>query len=415
MLRWHSSGASSQTWTHNEPPSKRGLQPYSSRDPNRTRSCRQQPPPESVAQEKIAIFRRLFAGRPDVFALRWENAKDGRSGYAPACSNEWAAGVCGKPKIKCGACPNQAFIPVTDEAIKRHLRAPSGSNGSRADFVMGVYPLLQDDTCWFLAADFDGEQWAEDALAFIETCRARDVPAALERSRSGQGGHVWIFFSQPVAAREARQLGAALMTATMERRPEIGFASYDRFFPNQDYMPAGGFGNLIALPLAHRTRERGNSVFIDDDLQPYADQWTFLESLPQMTAAALSTLVQEATAAGRILGVRMPVNDDETEAPWLLPPSRRREAGAVRGKLPASVNLVLADGIYVDRSSLPPDIVARLIRLAAFQNPEFYRAQAMRLPTYGKPRIISCAELQPRHVTLPRGCLGETLELLRSE
>jgi superfamily II DNA or RNA helicase len=367
-----------------------------------------------IAQEKIAIFRRLFAGRPDVFALRWENAKDGRSGYAPACSNEWAAGVCGKPKIKCGACPNQAFIPVTDQAIKRHLRAPSGSNGSRADFVMGVYPLLQDDTCWFLAADFDGEQWAEDALAFIETCRARDVPAALERSRSGQGGHVWIFFSQPVAAREARQLGAALMTETMERRPEIGFASYDRFFPNQDYMPAGGFGNLIALPLAHRTRERGNSVFIDDDLQPYADQWTFLESLPQMTAAALSTLVQEATAAGRILGVRMPVDDDETEAPWLLPPSRRREAGAVRGELPASVNLVLADGIYVDRSSLPPHIVARLVRLAAFQNPEFYRAQAMRLPTYGKPRIISCAELQPRHVTLPRGCLGETLELLRS-
>ena len=157
-----------------------------------------------IAQKKIAIFRRLFAGRPDVFALRWQNAKDGRSGYAPACSSEWVAGVCRKTEW-CGACPGQAFIPVTDEAIKRHLRAPFGSNGSRADFVMGVYPLLQDDTCWFLAADFDGEQWAEDALAFIETCRACDVPAALERSRSGQGGHVWIFFSQPVAAREARQ------------------------------------------------------------------------------------------------------------------------------------------------------------------------------------------------------------------
>lgn len=375
-----------------------------------------EPPAERKrdAEEKIAIFRRLFAGRSDVFALRWENAKDGRAGYAPACSNEWIAGVCGKPKIKCGACPNQAFIPITDDTIKRHLRGSFGSNGGRADYVMGVYPLLQDDTCWFLTADFDGEHWADDARAYVETCRARNVPAALERSRSGQGGHVWIFFSQPLAAREARQLGAALMTETMERRPEIGFTSYDRFFPNQDSMPAGGFGNLIALPLARRTRERGNSVFVDDDLEPYDDQWAFLESLPRMTLAAVSTVVQEAAEAARILGVRMPVDDDETEAPWLLPPSRHRAAGAIRGKLPTHVNLVLADGIYIDRTSLPPDMVARLIRLAAFQNPEFYRAQAMRLTTYGKPRIISCAELHPRHVTLPRGCLDETIELLRS-
>lgn len=367
-----------------------------------------------TTQEKVAIFRRLFAGRSDVFALRWENAKDGRSGYAPACSNEWVAGICGKPKIKCGTCPNQAFIPVTDDAIKRHLRGPSGSNGNRGDFIMGAYPLLLDETCWFLAADFDGEHWADDALAYLETCRARNVPAALERSRSGQGGHVWIFFSQPVPAREARQLGATLITETMERRPGIGFSSYDRFFPNQDSMPAGGFGNLIALPLAQRSRERGNSVFVDDNLEPYNDQWAFLESLPRMTSTAVSAVVQEAAEAGRILGVRMPVDDDETEAPWLLPPSRRRATGTIHGKLPTEVNLVLADGIYVDRTSLPPDMVARLIRLAAFQNLEFYRAQAMRLPTYGKPRIISCAELHPRHLTLPRGCLDETIELLRS-
>ena len=142
-------------------------------------------------------------------------------------------GICGKPKIKCGVCPNQAFIPVSDEVIKRHLRGYVSSS-NRRDFVMGAYPLLKDDTCWFLAADFDGEHWATDALAYVQTCNSRNVPAALERSRSGQGGHVWIFFSEPIAAREARQLGAALMTETMERRPEIGFASYDRFFPNQD-------------------------------------------------------------------------------------------------------------------------------------------------------------------------------------
>jgi hypothetical protein len=199
-------------------------------------------------QEKVDLFRKLFAGRPDVFALRWDNTKDGRSGYAPACSNEWAPGICGKPKIKCGACPNQAFIPVSDEVIKRHLRGYIASS-NRRDFVMGAYPLLQDDTCWFLAADFDGEQWATDALAYVQTCNSRNVPAALERSRSGQGGHVWIFFSAPIAAREARQLGAALMTETMERRPEIGFASYDRFFPNQDFMPAGGGGGSVTSSL----------------------------------------------------------------------------------------------------------------------------------------------------------------------
>ena len=204
------------------------------------------------------------------------------------------------------------------------------------------------------------------------------------------------------------------MTDTMERRPEIGFASYDRFFPNQDSMPAGGFGNLIALPLARLARERGNSVFVGADLEPYDDQWGFLASLTRMTRRAVSELVNDAQEAGRILGVRMPLDDDESEEPWLLPPSRRRAPKPIAGTLPESVNLVLADGIYIDRSHLPPEMIARLVRLAAFQNPEFYRAQAMRFPTYGKPRIISCAELHPRHVALPRGCLDEAIELLRS-
>ncbi len=364
--------------------------------------------------EKVTLFRRLFAGRQDIFALRWENCKDGRSGYAPACSNDWVSGVCGKPKIKCGACPSQAFIPVSDDVVARHLRGSLNSSGRGADYVMGVYPLLPDDQCWFLAVDFDGEDWANDARAYVETCCARNVPAALERSRSGRGGHVWIFFSQPVGAREARQLGAALMTETMERRPEIGFKSYDRFFPNQDAMPAGGFGNLIALPLARRSRDRGNSVFVDDHLEPYDDQWTFLTSLKRMAREDLVALVMQAQESGQLLAVRMPVDDEETEDPWLLPPSRRSKPRPIIGKLPTSINVTLADGIYVDRTSLPPEMVARLVRLAAFQNPEFYRVQAMRLSTFNKPRIISCAQLHPRYVALPRGCFDDVIELLRS-
>jgi len=155
--------------------------------------------------------------------------------------------------------------------IERHLRG-GDSPATGRDFVAGVYLPLPDETCWFLAADFDKENSAADALAVIDTCHAKGISAALERSRSGNGGHVWILFSEPIGARVARQLGAAIITETMERRPEIGFASYDRFFPSQDTMPIGGFGNLIAPPLQRRAREKGNSVFIDRDLRPYEDQ-----------------------------------------------------------------------------------------------------------------------------------------------
>src|SRR4051794_926055 len=282
----------------------------------------------SPAAAKVALFRDLFAGRTDVFPVRWENAKAGRAGYAPACANEWVTGVCGKPRVKCGECPNQAFIPVSDRVVEGHLRGedrvrPRG--GRPGDLVAGVSPLLLDEPCRFLAADFDGEDWARDALAYRETCRIRGVPAALERSRSGEGGHVWVFFAEPVPAREARQLGAALLTATMERRPEIGFASYDRLFPSQDTMPAGGFGNLIALPLQRRARERGDSLFVDDELRPRDDQRAFLASLARLARAALTALVAEAETRGPgVLGVRMPAEDEDAGEPWLLPPSRRR-------------------------------------------------------------------------------------------
>ena len=208
----------------------------------------------SPAQAKIALFRSLFRGREDVYPQRFESRKTGRAGYSPACGNEWVRGICEKPRIKCSECPHQRFLPITDEVIRWHL---CGHDDKGRDFVMGVYPMLRDETCFFLAADFDKATWQEDTGAFLETCREMNVPAVLERSRSGNGGHVWFFFNEAVPAVLARKLGTYILTKTMERRPEIGLDSYDRLFPNQDTLPGGGFGNLIALPLQKRFRESG--------------------------------------------------------------------------------------------------------------------------------------------------------------
>ena len=368
----------------------------------------------SPAADKIALFRSLFVGRADVFPRRWENARSGKSGYAPACANEWKPGVCEKPRIKCGECPHQAFIAVSDDVIAAHLRGHARGPDSASEFVAGVYPLLPDDTCRFLAADFDGAQWSDDALAYLAACRARRVPAALERSRSGDGGHVWIFFTAPVPAREARQLGAMLLTEAMESRPEIPFTSYDRLFPSQDAMPSGGFGNLIALPMQRRARGRGATVFLDERLEPYEDQWAYLSSVRRLATDELTSLVADAERAGRVLHVRMPMEDENADEPWRAPPSRQLALPAITDPVPARVSVVLADDVYIEPSDLPAPLVARLVRLAAFQNPEFYRAQAMRLSTRGKPRIVSCASFHAKHVALPRGCLDEATELLRT-
>ncbi|MBN2595140.1 MAG: DEAD/DEAH box helicase family protein [Sedimentisphaerales bacterium] len=297
---------------------------------------------------------------------------------------------------------------MTQEVIRWHL---SGRDEGGRDFVIGVYPMLRDETCFFLAVDFDKTHWQQDAFAFLSVCRDMKLAASLERSRSGHGGHVWLFFAEPIAAGLARRLGANILTETMECRPDVGLDSYDRFFPNQDTLPQGGFGNLIALPLQKQAKEHGNTVFLDNAGQPYPDQWAYLSSIRKIDRATIEDLVHGAEKKGRIVGVRMALTDDDDE-PWTTPPSGRRQP-PINGPLPEELELTLGGQIYIPKDPLSPRFRNRLIRLAAFQNPEFYRAQAMRLPTYGKPRVIGCAEDLDQYVALPRGCLEDLQSLLR--
>ncbi|HVT89497.1 MAG TPA: DEAD/DEAH box helicase family protein [Tepidisphaeraceae bacterium] len=363
----------------------------------------------SSSQAKIDLFRSLFRGRDDVYARRFESRKTGKSGYAPACANEWVQGICEKPRIKCAECPHRRFFPVTADAIRWHL---SGQDDTGRDFVMGVYPMLLDETCFFLAADFDKASWKDDAAAFLDTCRKLEVPAALERSRSGNGGHVWIFFEQAASAAVVRKLGSHILTETMECRPEVGFESYDRFFPNQDTLPQGGFGNLIALPLQKHARESGNSLFLDQNFVPHADQWAFLSRVRKMFRDKVEEIVRTAESKGRIVSVRLALTDEDDAAPWSRPPSRRRVSLPLVSPLPESMELVLGNEVFIAKEALPPSLRNELVRLAAFQNPEFYKAQAMRLSTYDKPRIIGCAEDHGQHIGLPRGCLDDVRQLL---
>jgi len=359
---------------------------------------------KSSEEDKISFFMNLFKVREDVFAERFESRKTGRSGYQPVCANQWKRPLCQKPKIKCSRCQHRILVPLSSDIIRNHL---SGK------LTVGGYALLSNEKCNFLAVDFDKEGWKDDARSFLQVCQTYGISPALERSRSGNGGHVWIFFSHEVPARTARQMGSFLLTETMDTRPAIGLDSYDRLFPNQDVMPKGGFGNLIALPLQRIPSKEGNSLFVDDQLRVYNDQWAFLSSLALLAPSLAEKLAEKARITGRITGIKPVPIDESADDPWTLPPSRKIVVPrSAFDKVPVDIRIILSDEIYIPKEKLPPALLNGIVRLAAFQNTEFYRAQAMKLPVYGKPRIIGCASDIGKCIGLPRGCLYELKSLL---
>jgi superfamily II DNA or RNA helicase len=352
------------------------------------------------AGQKISLFKQLFSGRQDIFPVRWQSKASGKAGYSPACANEWLPGICEKPRIKCADCSNRQFVPLSDALFYDHLTGEQ---------TIGVYPLLPDETCNFLAADFDDSEWRQDASAFKKSCDDLGVPVSIEISRSGSGAHAWIFFAGRPLARDARRLGTAIISHACSRTRQLKLESYDRLFPNQDVMPKGGFGNLIALPLQKTPRESGCSVFVDADFKPFPDQWAYLAAVIQMPVQDIEPTILRATGGVHPLDVTF-IDEEDLKEPWKKAPTASRK---LAGPLPSAVSVTLSNLIYFEKKELPQALANRLIRLAAFQNPEFFKAQAMRFSVWDVPRVIGCAENFPNHIGLPRGCLDAVQKLLR--
>ena len=356
-------------------------------------------------EKRIELFRSLFRGREDVFARRWYSKVTNKSGYQPVCVNEWRRGLCDKKAIKCADCPNRNFLSLGYDDVCRHL---IGNDENGCD-VVGIYAIMSDNNCAFLCTDFDDKsckhRYKDDVLAFVGVCRDWNIPYSIERSRSGNGAHVWIFFNAVVPAYKARRLGNAILTEAMSRDGRMAFDSYDRFFPNQDRMPEGGFGNLVALPLQGKARKDLNSVFVDDEFFAYRDQWAYLAQVQKIEEQKVDVILQNHIHED--LGV---LSTSSESKPWVIPvPQNINSADFTK-----AITITVADKIYIPLNSISAKVLNHIKRIAAFRNPEFYKKQAMRMSTYGIPRIISCFDITDDYLAMPRGCKEAIMKLLDS-
>jgi hypothetical protein len=339
--------------------------------------------------EKIELFLSLFRCRADVFPKLWEKRGTNLKGYSPACKNEWEKGLCEKPRVKCSECLYQKFPPLDEVAVRDHLIGKQ---------TIGTYAIRSDNTCVFLAADFDGNGWQDDIHAYIQAALEVGIHPAIERSRSGNGGHAWIFFSEAVPALMARRLGTIIVAKASSFHPAMALSTYDRFFPNQDFLPAGGFGNLIALPLQATARALGNSVFLDDSFVPHLDQWMYLSSVSKIDKNELEKLID----CGLLSSVE---NNFEQET---LPRYEDRVLDLIpeaitRGVFTDTAHAIRFSQLEIPTLNLPNCLIAGLKRLGTLANPVFFEKQRLRFGTYNIPRFIYCGEIHPDRIILPRG------------
>jgi hypothetical protein len=331
----------------------------------------------SPAADKLALFSSLFRARTDSYAVRWENVRAGTKGWMPAVAGGWRKGMDRRT-----ASP----LPLTAQSVAAHLVG---------DVFIGLYPLLKDNSCRFLAADFDGPVAMLDALAYTKAARADGVPAALEISQSGRGAHVWVFFTEALPAVTARGVGTALVREAMLMRGSMNLSSYDRLFPNQDVLPDGGYGNLIAAPLNGQRRKDGLTLFLDlGTLEPHEDQWAYLSTLDRLSVGAATRIARQASR--QVVGSQVSTLSRST-------------ATKVHPPMPSVIRADLGPGLTLDTTDLPPAAVTTFKHPASMANPKFYELQRLRKSTWDTPRFVRGYDVTvDDKLVLPRG-LRETV------
>jgi superfamily II DNA or RNA helicase len=353
-------------------------------------------------QEKIDLFLKLFRCREDVYPKRWENTKTNKQGYSPVCDLEWVKPICKKPTIRCSDCQHQKFPSLDALAVESHLKGHT---------TIGTYAIRADDTCSFLACDFDESSWKEDVLAYKQAARELGIEVYIERSRSGKGGHAWIFFEEYIHARLARSLGTLILAKCSDLNIRLSLDSYDRFFPSQDYLPKGGFGNLIALPLQKTSRDLGNSCFLDSEFNPVQDQWDHLAKARRISRMELQTLLDNNLPRVKRLESTDAFDDISwsTDQAILDKTTLEKIDYFLEGQ---TIEVVFGSMISVPLENLAGRIVAKLRKTASFPNPEFYKLQRMRMQTYPNPRFIFSGTITHSEIILPRGVLDEVVKIL---
>ena len=347
-------------------------------------------------EEKVKLFMNYFKGRDDTYPyLSIDKNNPNKKYYIPACANEWKYGICNKlVKKPCKTCKYKENKPLIYEVYEKHLTGK----------IIGIYPLLDDETCYFLAFDFDDKleekNIKDDVLAFWSVCEEFNVPISVEKSRSGKGFHIWLFFSEKVKAIMARKLGSLLLSKTMEIRDNLKISSFDRMFPSQDFLPKGGYGNLIVLPFQKEPASYGNTLFINKYFMPYDNQWEYLKNIRKISNNDVFELI-------KILSNNtIDVSHEDLNIKKEIKNKRKSNF-----EFPKSLDIILDDMIYIDKKNLSAGVKNCFRRLASFANPEFYKKQRLRLSTYNIPMVIDCSSVDDRYIKLPRGTYEYLLDI----